>query len=651
MSRILIFSGTTEGRELSEWLSSNGLDVTARVATEYGAQVCNDINVDVGSCGGVEGIARTITDGGYDLVIDATHPYASKITEHIREACRLTDTELMRIKRDASKMEGVMIIPSIDDVPKILDDVEGNILVTTGSKEADIYTKIHGFKERVFIRVLPTPSSLQRCLDLGYPNRNVICAQGPFSVEMNEAMLRQFNISYMVTKDSGDTGGFDTKYEAAKRAGVKMMVIGRPDDDGIPYDEAVDMLSSRFSIHMNVKKRRISLVGIGLGGGTMTIEAKEAISEADVVIGAKRMLESSDVRDRPTYEGYLPNDVMDFIGSNPKYKRIAVLLSGDVGFYSGAKGLIKVIDEERYDVDVICGIPSMVYFFSRIRRSWDDAHLISSHGRSMNTINHISRYPKVFTLLSSSDELNSILSEMCYFGLDYVNVIVGCNLNSDDERILEGRPSELHGTEFGKLNVALFENGNVIERTGCIPDEEFIRGDAPMSKSEVRSLSVMKLNCAPDSIVYDIGAGTGSVSVELALRAMDGTVYAIEKEHEAIGLIEENRRRFKVQNIIPVEGIAPEALAELPPPTHVFIGGSSGNLKDIVSCILEKNPHVRIVINAVTLETLSEILEVIRSFGLIEEEMICLSVDRMRKVGRYHMMDAQNPVYICVVRG
>lgn len=652
VNRILIFSGTTEGRELTEWLSScDDLEVTARVATEYGAQVCKDVNVDVGSCGGAEGIAKTISDGGYDLVIDATHPYASRITEHIREACSMTGVELIRIKRNDSEMDGVIMVPSIEDVPGILNDTEGNILVTTGSKEADVYTRIGDFKERVFIRVLPIPNSLNRCVELGYPNRNIICAQGPFSVEMNVAMLKQFDISYMVTKDSGDTGGFDAKYEAAVRSDVKLIVIGRPEDEGLPYERVVDMLSERFGIERHVPKRKISLIGIGLGGDTMTLEARNAISEADLVIGAKRMLETSNVHDKATYEGYLPKDVMGYIESNPDHRRIAVLLSGDVGFYSGAKGLIASIDESRYDVDVICGIPSLVYFFSKIGKSWDDAHLISSHGRSMNTINHVSRYPKVFTLLSSSDELKKILSDMCQFGLDHVIVTVGSDLNSEEEKIIEGRPSELLDRTFGKLNVALFENGDVMKRTSCIPDDQFIRGDAPMSKSEVRALSVSKLDCDSDSIIYDIGAGTGSVSVELALRSIDGTVYAIEKEHDAIALVEENRRRFKVQNIVPIEGIAPEALRDLPSPTHVFIGGSSGNLKDILSCVLEKNPHVRIVINAVTLETLSEILEIIRSFDLIEEEIICLSVDRMKKVGRYHMMDSQNPVYICVVRG
>lgn len=652
MCKILIFSGTTEGRRLTEWLSScKELDVTARVATEYGALVCNDVNVDVGSCGGVEGIARTIKTEGYDLVIDATHPYASRITEHIREACSMTDTELIRVKRNESEYDDVITVPSIDDVPKILNDVEGNILVTTGSKEADVYTRIKDFKERVFVRVLPTMDSLDRCIKLGYPNKNIICAQGPFSMEMNMALLKQIDASYMVTKESGDVGGFDSKYEAAKKMDVKLIVIGRPNDDGMSYDDVVDELSARFNIKKDTQKRKITLIGIGLGGDTMTIEAKDAISEADLIIGAKRMIESSHVHDKATYEGYLPKDVIDYIESHKDHKKIAVLLSGDVGFYSGAKGLLEVIDTERYDIDVVCGISSMVYFFSKIGKSWDDAHLISSHGRRMNTINHICRYPKVFSLLSSSGELNDILSEMCYYELNDVDVTVGSDFRTDAERFIKGKPSELKGMEFGKLIVVLFENKDLIQRTACIPDDQFIRGDAPMSKSEVRALSVLKLNCDADSIVYDVGAGTGSVSIELALRAVNGTVYAIERDHDSIELIKENRKRFKVPNLIPVEGLAPEALNDLPAPTHVFIGGSSGNLKDIISCILKKNPHVRIVMNAVTLETISEILDVIKSFNLIEEETICLSVDRTRKIGRYHLMDSQNPVYINVVRG
>jgi len=137
----------------------------------------------------------------------------------------------------------------------------------------------------------------------------------------------------------------------------------------------------------------------------------------------------------------------------------------------------------------------------------------------------------------------------------------------------------------------------------------------------------------------------------MALAAYEGWVYAIEKEDAAADLIEVNKLKFRTQNIDVIRGLAPEAMKDLPAPTHAFIGGSSGNLKQIVECLLEKNPDIRMVINAVTIETAGEIADTIKQLGLVEEEMNNIAVTRTRKVGRYHLMDAQNPVYIAVVRG
>ena len=172
-----------------------------------------------------------------------------------------------------------------------------------------------------------------------------------------------------------------------------------------------------------------------------------------------------------------------------------------------------------------------------------------------------------------------------------------------------------------------------------------------MTKSEVRMLSVAKLRLNDDSVIYDIGAGTGSVSIELAQSAYNGKVYAIEMKDAAADLIEQNKLKFRTPNGEVIRGTAPESMVDLPAPTHAFIGGSSGNLKDIVKCLLEKNPKIRMVINAVTLETAGEIVSVIKELDLNEEEIITVSVDRTRRVGRYHLMDAQNPVYIAVVSG
>ena len=196
------------------------------------------------------------------------------------------------------------------------------------------------------------------------------------------------------------------------------------------------------------------------------------------------------------------------------------------------------------------------------------------------------------------------------------------------------------------------ENPDAVRRhRHGIPDEEFIRGDVPMTKSEVRTISMAKLDLPADAIVYDIGAGTGSVSVECALAAYDGQVYAIEKEADAAELIRQNKVKFGCENLQVIEGLAPDALEDLPIPTHAFIGGSSGNLQEILAVLLRKNPDVRIVVNAVTVETMTEAAECAKYFGFTEYETVSVNIARSRKLGRYHMMTAQNPVSVITLQG
>ena len=178
-----------------------------------------------------------------------------------------------------------------------------------------------------------------------------------------------------------------------------------------------------------------------------------------------------------------------------------------------------------------------------------------------------------------------------------------------------------------------------------------MRGDAPMTKAEVRSVSLSRLRLKRDSIAYDVGAGTGSVAVEMAMQAWDGQVYAIERKPEAAALIRKNKRAFCADNLTVVEGLAPEALEELPAPTHVFVGGSSGNLRQILEAVLAKNPRARIVINAIALETVGEAMDCLKKLPLEDVQVSALSVSRSRELGRYHMMMGLNPVYIISCEG
>ena len=663
MKDVFIFSGTTEGRSLATWLASKGVMVHVRVATDYGADVMepdDNIDVQVGSCGGAEGIARVISENMYEIVVDATHPYATTVSKHIREGCQQAGAEYIRLRREDSDVsdDDIVTVDTVSDAVDYLKDREGVILAATGSKELDRYTAIPDYRERVVARVLSTMDSVKRAVELGFEGRNLICAQGPFPEDVNYATLKQIDAKYLVTKDSGTVGGYEEKVRAARRAGVTVVLVRKPDDSGHPYDEVVSMLEQRLGIPHEeavpepAGRREVLLVGIGMGPGDMTVRAAEKVRQADLLIGARRMLDAVDTSGRDVLAEYRSDAIVDYIDSHPEYGRIAVLLSGDIGFYSGAKGLLSRIDRAKYDVDTEAGISSAVYLCSKMGETWQDAYLTSAHGRDSNIVGLVNTHPKVFTLLSGEDTVHAMCRQLFDYGLNDVSVTIGQDFGYPTERIFTGTPSECLDTEFGDLCVALIVNPDPDTRNPVgIPDEEFTRGDAPMTKSEVRALSVAKLKLSPDSVVYDVGAGTGSVSVEMALTAFEGRVYAIEREDVAADLIEVNKRKFRASNIEVVRGLAPDAMADLPTPTHAFIGGSAGNLKQIVQCLLDKNPDVRIVINSVTIETMSETLQVIRELNLVEEEFVNITVARSRRLGKYHLMTGQNPVYIAVVRG
>lgn len=662
MRDVLVFSGTTEGRTLARWLASNGVMVHVRVATEYGATVMGDedsIDVQVGSCGGAEGIASVIREGMFDTVVDATHPYASTVSKHIREGCAAAGAECIRIARGSSGLGYSVDVTAVGSVAEAVDylmTTEGSILAATGAKEIGEYARIPGYRERVVARVLSTASSVARCAEFGFEGRNLICGQGPFSEETNYAALMQTGAKYMVTKDSGTVGGFEEKVRATRRAGARIVLVRKPDDDGVSYDEAVRMLSERLGIPMPeaeapVAKPSVVLMGIGVGSDGMTLRAAEKLRRADVVIGARRMLDSADTAGKDTVEEYRSERIVSFLEGSD-YRRAAVLLSGDTGFYSGAKGILERIDRGRFDVEVECGTSSLSYLCARMGTVWQDAFLASAHGRRANLVSICSTHPKVFTLLTDGESVHAMCRELFDHGMNSLKVTVGQDFGMAGERVVSGTPSEMLDETFGSLCVAMIENPSPDDRvTHTISDDMFLRGDAPMTKSEVRTLSVQKLWLKADSIIYDVGAGTGSVSIEMAMAAYNGMVYAIEKDEEAASLIELNRRKFRTPNLEVVRGTAPEAFEGLPAPTHAFIGGSSGNLRHIIEGLLALNPDIRMVVNSVTLETLSDVMACVKDLGLAEEETVQVSVARTRKLGRYHLLNAQNPVFITVVKG
>lgn len=393
--------------------------------------------------------------------------------------------------------------------------------------------------------------------------------------------------------------------------------------------------------------RTLYFVGIGMGNpDTMTVEAQKAIRASDALIGAKRMTEPFEALGKPILHAYKDEDIVAFIREHEEYSTISILFSGDTGFYSGAKPLYEQLQD--CTIRTICGISSVQYLCAKLGVPWEDAELLSLHGRAQNLIAAVRRRRKVFALTGGENSVQNICRMLCDYGYSDVMVAVGEHLSYGDERITKDTAEQLQAQSFHPLSVVLIVNPHAADAvvTHGLPDEAFLRTKVPMTKSEVRSVSLSRLELCETDVVYDIGAGTGSIAVEAALQIGRGTVYAIEKGEAAFELLEQNRQRFACPNLQIVAGTAPEALADLPAPDKVFIGGTSGRLADIVAALLAKNPSVRMVLNAIALETLSAALRVFEEQQMEVLDIAQISVAKAKAVGGYRMMTAHNPVFI-----
>ena len=240
--RVLVFGGTTEGRELSGLLAGAGIDATLSVATGYGRETAgnNGARVIEGKLD-YEGMVDLLKGGRFDCVVDATHPYAAEATLNASSACRAAGVRYIRLaRRESAKFPGVEYVGDAGGAAQTLVGSHGNILLTIGSRDLERFTEIENYRNRVFVRILPFAESLSKAVGLGFPGSNIICMQGPFNEEMNVATLRMVNAETLVTKDSGETGGFEAKVRAARALGCRVVVVSRSTEgEGLTFDETL----------------------------------------------------------------------------------------------------------------------------------------------------------------------------------------------------------------------------------------------------------------------------------------------------------------------------------------------------------------------------------------------------------------------------
>lgn len=663
-NKIIVFAGTTEGRLLSDRLCESGITHLVSVVSDCGKEMLEEHACRTILTGRMDeaAIMSCLKQHGFrtgDFLIDATHPYAVEVTGNLQRAAVRSGVTYLRITRKSMPVVGehVRQYETLSSCAKAVDHHAGNILLTTGSKELEQFCDVVSLDtiSRTYARVLPTEESIACCRRCGIETAHILALKGPFTADLNTALFRQYQIVHMITKESGAEGGFPEKVEAARMAGVTLHVLSRPTDpDGVSLEEAYRMLSG---MNWNDgRPRKVSLIGVGMGTeATLTEEARALLAKAEVLFGAPRLLPEQDFRQ--SFPLYRSEDILPMLEVHPEWREIAILFSGDSGFYSGAKTMAAALKEKMPEVSIqsIAGISSVAFLAARLGESYEDAAIVSLHGRNCNgqmgvLLDKIRRYRKTFVLATSTEEVRELTCRLKENAI-CAEIVIGCDLSYEDERIVKLDLSDDAWPEIdGKttLFTLLIRNPNPEKRLllPALPDEVFLRGKAPMTKECIRHESIRRMQLKEGDIVYDIGGGTGSVTIETALLHPTLQVFSIEKDGEACACIRENMANHRCSNVTLVEGEAPVALTNLPEPDAVFLGGCGGRLKEILSTLQKKRNGIRVVMNIVTPETMAEWMEVQREMSVEGEEMVQLTISAFQRVGEHRIPQTRNPVTI-----
>ena len=700
MSNVFIFGGTTEGRKLAIACELLGIPAYVSVASEYGSDVLGELKVVKVLEGrmNIDEMSAGFKALDISVVYDATHPFATVVKENIKSACEQNEIEYIRVLRNITDIdsEDYKLVKSVDEAVDYLTTCEGNVFVATGSKEIAKYKKLD--LSRVYARVLSAVESINACKDIGLEGSHIIAMQGPFSERLNIALMEEYNCKYMVSKQTGNNGGFDEKIEACKQAGVYPIIVALPQNDkGISEEEAIEHIAKRHNIE-NYKDiltmcsdndqdngrddkagrpYKLSIVGIGPGSMEyVNAKARKLISDADIIVaGSDRMLELSDeirkeeknCKEYTSFKSYKTIDIINFIKEkfeNSQDSSAVVLMSGDTGFYSGTQSLYKHIEAmaknsenilHKVDMQIVPSISSISYLASRYNISWHDMKIVSLHGRTGHLAHELKTNKKVFVISSGGMETSDIISELIDKGFEDCDIYIGENMSYPEEVLSHGKVADFKEHKFLELcsMIIINQNASPMHMTFGIEDDEFIRDKVPMTKSEIRALSVAKLGLSNEDICYDVGAGTGSVSIEMAMNVPKGKVYAIEKKTVAADLIYKNIEKFGLDNVEVIKGEASVSMEEIEAPDAVFIGGTTGKLRDILKIVFEKNPKVRVVVTAVSLESVAEINEACKYYETLgcKTDIVLVSVSNTKRVANYTMFDAKNPVLIASIKG
>ena len=399
-------------------------------------------------------------------------------------------------------------------------------------------------------------------------------------------------------------------------------------------------------------QQKIYLVGAGIVGWEgFGAKALEIIGKTDTMIGHQRHLDIfPDFGGDKMVLGDLP-ELMNFLKQTDR--RVAILASGDPTFFGISRFLLRNLPKER--IEIFPNVTSMQYAFARIKEPWDDSIFVSVHGRGMHqAVDKIIAAEKACVLTDKTNTPAAIAAELIERGAEGYESWLCEDLGMPTEKFTKTTVRGLLDIVASELNILIlirtYEPNLVHYPLIGIDDDEFHTSKKLITKQEVRAVTLAKLQLQDDLVLWDIGAGSCSVSIEASNLMPGGRIFAVEKNAQCVGFITENLKKFCARNIKLIEAYAPDGLDDLPDPDRVFIGGAGGKLDEIIDIISQRlRPDGVVVINAVTLDTLTRAVEFLEDHGFTVEAA-CINVAKTRNLTEYKMFEAQNPVYVISAR-
>ncbi|HIJ81710.1 MAG TPA: precorrin-6y C5,15-methyltransferase (decarboxylating) subunit CbiE [Desulfuromonadales bacterium] len=398
--------------------------------------------------------------------------------------------------------------------------------------------------------------------------------------------------------------------------------------------------------------QKIYLVGAGIAGWEgFGAKALEVISRSDILIGHQRHLSIfTDYSGTKKELGDL-SELIDFLKQTEK--SVVILASGDPTFFGLSRFILRNITKDR--IEIFPNVTSMQYAFARIKEPWDDGIFVSVHGRGLHAaIDKIIASEKACVLTDKTNTPSAIAAELIDRGAEGYEAWLCEDLGMPTEKFTKTSVRGLLDIAASELNILIlirtYEPNLVHYPLIGIDDDEFHTSKKLITKVEVRAVTLAKLQLQDDLVLWDIGAGSCSVSIEASNLMPDGRIYAVEKNQQCIGFINENLKKFCTRNVKLIEAYAPEGLEDLPDPDRVFIGGAGGKLDEVIDAVSQRlRPDGVVVVNAVTLDTLTRAVEFLEDHGFTVETT-CVNIARTRNLTEYKMFEAHNPVYIISAR-